>query len=92
MKLRYAFIAVPVLVCGTAVAATSQASAQNVEPGGGGGGDAVMFIDVPGPTQVVAVDDGLAEALQTGAGAVGGAGLAVTGLWLYRRRSTLRTA
>jgi hypothetical protein len=86
MKRRYAVIAVPVLVCGTALAGASQASAQNVEPGGGGSRDAITFVEVPGPMQEVQVDDTLAETLQTSAGAVGGAGLAIAALWLYRRR------
>jgi hypothetical protein len=86
MKRKYAAIAVPVLVCGAAFAGSSQASAQNVEPQGGGSRDTLMYVDVPGPERVVAVDDSLAETLQTGAGALGGAGLAVACLWLYRRR------
>lgn len=86
MKRKYAAIAVPVMVCGAAFAGASQASAQNVDPGGAGSRDTVTFVDVPGPTQEVQVDDALAETLQTSAGAVGGAALAIASLWLYRRR------
>lgn len=47
---------------------------------------------VPGPSSVEAVldespsDGNGTEALQTGASALGGAGLAFGGMWLYRRR------
>jgi hypothetical protein len=92
MNHRYAVIAVPILVCGAAFAGSSQASAQNVEPSGGGSRDALMFIEVPGPERVVPVDDSLTETLQTTAGAVGGAGLTIASLWLYRRRSVLHPA
>jgi hypothetical protein len=39
---------------------------------------------VPGP--VVTVDDTIAEVLQTGAAALGGAGITIGALWAYRRR------
>jgi hypothetical protein len=38
---------------------------------------------------IVPVDDGMTEALQAGASALGGAGLAFGSLWLYRRRHPL---
>jgi hypothetical protein len=83
MKRRYGIIAVPILVCGTALAGASQASARPIYPDEDYPGASTV---VPGPIQEVQVDDNLAETLQTGAGAVGGAGLAIAGLWLYRRR------
>jgi hypothetical protein len=49
----------------------------------------VVVVQGPDRVSQVQVDDNATEALQTGAGAVGGAGLAITGLWLYRRRHPL---
>ncbi|WP_432942146.1 hypothetical protein ACQPXM_35005 [Kribbella sp. CA-253562] len=40
-------------------------------------------------TVEVPVDDGVSEAVQAGASALGGAGIACTALWLYRRRPVL---
>ena len=85
MKHSYAIVAVPVLVCGAVLASTTQASARDIDPESDHPGS-VVVVDQPGPTRQVQVDDNVAEALQTGAGAVGGAGLVVAGLWLYRRR------
>ena len=85
MKHSYAIVAVPVLVCGAVLAGTTQASARDIAPESDHRGS-VVVVDQPGPTRQVQVDDNVAEALQTGAGAVGGAGLVVAGLWLYRRR------
>ncbi|TDO54654.1 hypothetical protein EV643_101444 [Kribbella sp. VKM Ac-2527] len=46
--------------------------------------------EYPEPATVtVAVDDTAVEALQAGASAVGGAGLVLGTLWLYRRRHPL---
>jgi len=74
-------IAVSVLASG-AVALSATNAAAKVPPE-----------DPPGPvtpTSIsVPVDDALAEGLQAGASALGGAGVAVGGLWLYRRRRLL---
>ncbi|TCN31075.1 hypothetical protein EV644_13052 [Kribbella orskensis] len=85
MKHSYAIVAVPVLVCGAVLAGTTQASAREIDPESDYRGS-IVVVEQPGPTRLVPVDDTVAEALQTGAGAVGGAGLVIAGLWLYRRR------
>jgi GTPase Era involved in 16S rRNA processing len=85
MKHSYAIVAVPVLVCGAVLAGTTQASARQIDPESDYR-ESIVFVDTPGPTRQVQVDDNVAEALQTGAGAVGGAGLVIAGLWMYRRR------
>ncbi len=84
MKHIYTLVAVPVLTCGAVLAGASQASATDVDPEPGAHGERVGVVYVPGPR--VEVDDTVAEALQTGAAALGGAGIAVVGLWAYRRR------
>lgn len=88
MKHSYAIVAVPVLVCGAVLAGTTQASAREIDPESGYR-ESIVFVDTPGPTRQVQVDDNVAEALQTGAGAIAGAGLVVAGLWAYRRRHPL---
>ena len=85
MKHSYAIVAVPVLVCGAVLAGTTQASAREIDPESDYRGS-IVVVEQPGPTRQVQVDDNVAEALQTGAGAVGGAGLVIAGLGLYRRR------
>ena len=85
MKHSYAIVAVPVLVCGAVLAGTTQASAREIDPESDYRGS-IVVVEQPGPTRQIQVDDNVAEALQTGAGAVGGAGLVIAGLWLYRRR------
>jgi hypothetical protein len=85
MKHSYTIVAVPALVCGALLAGTTQASAREIDPESAYR-ESVVFVPEPGPTRQVQVDDTVAEALQTGAGAVGGAGLVIAGLWLYRRR------
>ena len=79
-------IAVPALACGVAVAGASQASAK-YDPESGAAGQAVVV--VPESGQTVQVDDNVAEALQAGAAALGGAGIALAALWTYRRRHPL---
>ncbi|HET6989397.1 MAG TPA: hypothetical protein VFI00_22400 [Kribbella sp.] len=89
MKHRYTILALPMLVCGTVVAGSDQAwSARPIDPDMRHHRPAVAQ---PGE-QVrveVRVDDTAAEALETGAGVLGGAALTMTGLWLYRRRHPL---
>ncbi|HEU4945874.1 MAG TPA: hypothetical protein VFT31_01860 [Kribbella sp.] len=84
MKHISTLVAVPVLTCGAVVVGASQASATTVDPEPGAHGEGFAVVYTPGPT--VKVDDTIAEALQTGAGAIGGAGIAVAALWVYRRR------
>jgi len=84
MKHIYTLVAVPVLTCGAVIAGASQASAADVDPEQGTHGERYGVIYTPGPT--VEVDDTVAEVLQTGAAALGGAGIAVAALWAYRRR------
>ena len=88
MKHSYTLAALPVLVVGSIVAGSSQASARPIDPDAGYH-DAVVVAEQPGPIKQVPVDDPLTEALQVSAGALGGAGLAVAGLWMYRRRHPL---
>lgn len=82
----HTLVAVPALACGVAVAGASQASAK-YDPESGAAGQAVVVVHEPG--QTVQVDDSVAEVLQAGAGALGGAGLALAALWAYRRRHPL---
>ena len=84
MKHIRTLIAVPVLACGIALAGASHASARNVDPEVGSHGEGAGFVSVPGPT--VPVDDNVAESVQAGASAIGGAGIALAALWAYRRR------
>ena len=88
MKHSYAIVAAPVLVCGALLAGSTQASAQVIDPDSDYR-ESVVLVPQPGPTRQVQVDDNVAEAVQTGARAVGGAGLVIAGLWLYRRRNPL---
>jgi hypothetical protein len=88
MKHIYSIVALPVLVCGTVLAGSPQASARVIDPESGYR-DNVVVVQGPGRTNRVQVDDNLADSLQTGAGALGGAGLAVAAMWLYRRRHPL---
>ena len=46
--------------------------------------NAAVVVPEPGP--IVQVDDNVAEGLQAGASAIGGAGIALAALWAYRRR------
>ena len=87
MKHSYTIVALPVLVCGTVVAGSAQASAREIDPESGYRDTGV--VELPGPTKQVQVDDSTAEVLQTGAGALGGAALATSVLWMYRRRHPL---
>ena len=87
MKHRYTILALPALVCGTVVAGSDQAwSERPIDPDMRHQRPAVVQ---PGPPEQIEVDDTVAETLQTGAGALGGAALTMTGLWLYRRRHPL---
>jgi hypothetical protein len=83
MKHIRILIAVPALACGVALAGASQASAK-YDPESGRAGQAVVVVHDPG--QSIQVDDNVAEALQAGASALGGAGIALAALWAYRRR------
>jgi hypothetical protein len=88
MKHHYTAIALPILVCGAAVAGTTAASARSIDPEARHR-DQPAIVERQGPTVEVPVDDTTTEALQTAAGALGGAGLATAGLWFYRRRHPL---
>ena len=79
-------VAVPVLACGIAAAIASQASAREIDPEVDHR-DPVVVIHDPGAE--VQVDDSLAEGLQAGASAVGGAGITLAALWAYRRRQSM---
>lgn len=86
MKHIYSVAALPVLVIGAVVFGASDASAGDIEPDTRQQEPVVLVPSPPAVTEV-AVDDTADETLQTGAGALGGAGLAVGGIWLFRRRS-----
>jgi len=88
MKHRYTILALPVLACGAIVAGSAEASARPIDPESQYRGS-VVIVDQPGPTRQVQVDDNVTEAVQTGAGVLGGAGLAMAGIWLYRRSHPL---
>jgi len=83
MKYIHTLVAVPVLTCGIALAGATQASAYETYPE-----DDYRVVAEPGRT--IAVDDTLAEALQATASAIGGAGIALSALWAYRRRHPIR--
>ena len=84
MKHIRTLIAVPVLACGIVLAGASQASARPVDPESGPHGEGAVVVYEPGPA--VQVDDNVAESVQAGASAIGGAGIALAALWAYRRR------
>ena len=84
MKHISTLVAVPVLAFGAVVVAAAQASATNVDPEPGARGENVVVVHDPGP--IVKVDDTIAEGLQAGASAIGGAGIALAAVWAYRRR------
>ncbi|TCC54383.1 hypothetical protein E0H73_38680 [Kribbella pittospori] len=83
MNRRNSAIAVSALVLGAAAFTATEASAQ--QPPEPRSGDTTAPVSVTQRVQVP-VDDAAVEAVQAGASAVGGAGLALGGLWLYRRR------
>lgn len=83
MNRRNSAIAVFALTFGTAALAATEASAQ--QPPEPRSGDSTARASVTQRVQVP-VDDAGVEAVQAGASALGGAGLALGGLWLYRRR------
>ena len=81
-------IAAFVLALSAAALGATQASAQ-YEPGPGSAPATVPPVRAPAsPTDLVkvAVDDTVSEGIQAGASALGGVGMALTGLWIYRRR------
>jgi hypothetical protein len=91
MNRKCSALAVAALAVSAIGFSTSNAAAKvpddetNAHPG------AVVPYDPPAPTTTtttirVPVDDELAEGLQSSASALGGAGLALGGLWFYRRR------
>jgi hypothetical protein len=83
-------VAVSALALGVIGASAGTANAINQYPDSAGVGainqypDDVAGGDSP-PAVTVQVDDAKSEAVQAGAAALGGAGLAFAGLWLYRR-------
>jgi hypothetical protein len=83
MKYIRTLVAVPLLICGFALAGATQASAREIHPEDDYR-EAVVVIREPGPS--IEVDDVVAEGLQAGASAIGGAGIALAALWAYRRR------
>jgi hypothetical protein len=86
MKYIHTLVAVPVLTCGIALAGATQASAMEIFPED----DYRQVVVVPEPGPTIEVDDTATEALQAGAAAIGGAGIALAVLWTYRRRYPVR--
>lgn len=88
MNHRGSIIAVAALAAGVATFTTTEASAK--VPAEDSSPQAAVVPHDPQPTWTVEVpvDDNMAEGLQAGASALGGAGIALSGLWLYRRRQT----
>lgn len=87
MKYVRILVALPVLAFGIMAAAASQASAREIDPEGGSR-HVVVVVHDPGTT--ITVDDNIGEALQAGASAIGGAGIALAAVWAYRRRHPVR--
>lgn len=84
-------LAATALALSAAALGATHASAQ-YEPGPGSAPATFPPVPAPAsPTELVevAVDDTVSEGVQVGASALGGAGLALTGLWIYRRRHAL---
>ena len=82
MNRRNSAIAVSALALGAAAFIATEASAQ--QPPEPRSGDSTAPASVTKRVEVP-VDDAGVEAVQAGASALGGAGLALGGLWLYRR-------
>jgi hypothetical protein len=88
MKHVSTLVAIPAVACGIVLAGSAQASARVIYPEDAYR-ESVVVVPVPGPPTVTEVDDALAEGLQAGASAIGGAGIALSALWVYRRRHPL---
>jgi hypothetical protein len=86
MKHITTLVAIPAVACGIVLAGAAQASARVIYPEDDYRGNTVI---VPGPEKRVNVDDTVAEGLQAGASAIGGAGIALSVMWVYRRRHPL---
>jgi uncharacterized membrane-anchored protein len=88
MKHITTVVAIPAVACGIVLAGAAQASARVIYPEDDYHAP-VVVVPVPGPGTTTEVDDALAEGLQAGASAIGGAGVALSALWIYRRRHPL---
>jgi hypothetical protein len=86
MKHISTLVAIPAVACGIVLAGSAQASARVIYPEDAYRGSVVVVHD---PGIVTQVDDAVAEGLQAGASAIGGAGIALSVLWVYRRRHPL---
>ena len=86
MKHIYTLVAIPAVACGIVLAGSAQASARVIYPEDDYR-ENVVVVHEQGP--ITKVDDALAESLQAGASAIGGAGIALSALWVYRRRHPL---
>jgi len=67
------------------VGITTTTAAAQLPDNAGSVGQPIVVRDPP-VTVRVPVDDALSEGIQAGVSALGGAGIALGGLWLYRRR------
>ncbi|WP_371401715.1 hypothetical protein OHA10_27795 [Kribbella sp. NBC_00662] len=86
MKYIHTLVAIPVVAGGIVLGATTEASARVIDPEESYR-EPVVVVHERGPA--VAVDDTGVEALQTGVGAIGGAGITIAALWAYRRRQAI---
>ncbi len=87
MKYIRSIVAVPVVAAGFAFAGAAQASAADVDPDIGKAAFPVV-IETEGPR--MQVDDTVSEAVQAGAAAAGGAGIAMAAVWATRRRHVIQ--
>ena len=83
MKRICTLVALLVVACGGVFAAAVPALATEPPPDGTIGPGVVVVYE---PGRTVPVDDNVAEGLQAGTAALGGAGIALAALWAYRRR------
>lgn len=87
MNRTRSIVAVVSVALGAAGLAATEASAQL--PDNSGPAVVTPYDPAPPPIVEVQVDDTVAEVVQVGAAGLGGAGVALGGLWLYRRREVL---
>jgi len=81
MNHKYSALALAALAMGTVALSTTEASAMLKDPGSGPAATPASAYDWP--------DESGSEGVQLGASALGGAGVAFGGMWLYRRRHLL---
>jgi hypothetical protein len=95
MNHKRSIIAVPVLAVTAVVIGSAEATAKDAPDPDRAESTVIMpdpgppnypAYELPAPTASASVDDTATEALQASASALGGASLALAGVWVYRRR------